>query len=348
MKAFAVILVTLGLLAAANAIASGKDLAAERRAAILNSLTFEQYMVHFSRNYSSADETEYRRQVFHANVAKIATQNKMSQLATFAINKFADLTEEEFRHFYRSPVALPQVRDDGLPVHPEFPEYILKDLPTSYDWRQTKNVVTPVKDQGQCGSCWTFSTTGAVEGANGIKTGNLISLSEQALVDCDKDCDAQNECDQGCNGGLMRTALGWVVKNGLPTEDAYPYQGVDGTCQYNPSQAAVHIKNFTAISTNEDQIAAALVAMGPLSMGADATEWQFYMGGGVFDLPCGHTLDHGILIVGYGTKGTIFGTKKYWIVKNSWGDGWGDQGYILLARGDCKCGMCNYVTAANA
>lgn len=203
-------------------------------------------------------------------------------------------------------------------------------LPPAVDWRN--NAVTPVKDQGQCGSCWSFSTTGALEGIYAIHTGKLLSFSEQQLVDCDNF--KYGGKDHGCNGGLMDNAFSWIQKNGgLCTEEAYPYISQTGetescktTCDLVPNS---HIQSWVDVEPT-DQALMSAIAHQPVSIAieADQRDFQLYESG-VFTGKCGTTLDHGVLVVGYGTENN----NDFYLVKNSWGTTWGDEGYIKLGRG---------------
>jgi len=266
---------------------------------------------------------------------------------TFKANKFGDLTSEEFKKMYLTKQ--PIVRDSSLPIASEYTSEVINALPTSFDWRP-KGAVTPVKDQGQCGSCWAFSATGNMEGQWFLAGHNLTGLSEQNLVDCDHECtnyDGQSSCDQGCDGGLQPNAYEYVIKSGgIDTENSYPYQGMDNTCNFQPSTIGAKISNFTMVSSDENQMAAYLIKNGPLAITANAEEWQFYFGG-VFYVPCMTSLDHGILIVGYGVETDIFDqTMPFWIVKNSWGADWGESGYLRIERGTGKCGLNQYVSSS--
>ena len=216
----------------------------------------------------------------------------------------------------------------------------VKDYPAEKNWVDD-GAVTPVKNQGQCGSCWSFSVTGNMEGVYKVAHGELPVLSEQQLVDCEHDCmeyKGQQVCDQGCNGGLMPNAMAYAVREGMTTEDKYKYTAKDGKCQYTPSQALYHFSDWRAVNGTDNDMVAALNDIGPLSVGVDATLWQFYFGG-IFSAICGKQLNHGVLLVGYGVQGK----KEYWIIKNSWGASWGEKGYLRLIREKDKCGVDNFV-----
>lgn len=285
---------------------------------------FYKFTRHYNKEYSH-DEVFTRYRTFCKNLEFIKNHNSTSY--KLQINEFADLTFEQFRerHFgigYRLPVADRVSIDDTLEV----------DIPASVDWR-TKGAVTPVKNQGMCGSCWAFSTTGSVEGAWVLQGGHsLTSLSEQQLVDC-----AQAEGNNGCNGGLMDYGFQYVIDNkGLCAELTYPYTGADGTCKKTCSKV-VTITGFKDIPQgNEQALLNAVGTVGPVSVAieADQQAFQFYSSG-VFDASCGTNLDHGVLVVGYGTDAG----KDYWIVKNSWGSSWGESGYIRMIRGKNQCGI---------
>merc|ERR1712232_975693 len=252
------------------------------------------------------------------------------------LSPFADLSPEEFAarntlmaHTFDAAAA-PQA--DLLTV---------SATPDSWDW-VAKGAVNAVKNQAQCGSCWAFATVANIEGVNFLKTKKLLSLSEQELVDCDKATG-----DQGCQGGLPSNAFKDMIKNniGLELETAYPYSGKNGQCNSVAANEQVFIKNWVAVSTDEDQIAAALVKYGPLSIGLNAGPMQWYHGGiaDPWNILCNpKAIDHGVAIVGFGTEGT----KKYWTIRNSWGTFWGEKGYWRVIRGVGKCGLNTMVTTA--
>ena len=208
-------------------------------------------------------------------------------------------------------------------------------IPESIDWR-SKNAVTHVKNQGQCGNCWAFSSTGSIEGAWAIKNHNLYNLSEQMLTDC-----SRNYGNNGCRGGLMDNAFKYVIDNGgLCTEKEYPYIGNDSICLQNQCNNVVKIKSYTDVKPNDESILKRAVAIGPVSVAiqANVSSFRFYKSGVYQDPECGDQLDHGVLVVGYGTDQDL----DYWIVKNSWSPEWGDNGYIKILRNDANSdsGMC--------
>jgi cathepsin F len=302
---------------------------------------FEYFKQKHGKTYTG-DEHAKRLSIYTANLEKIKDLNKRSKTAVFGETKFADLTRDEFAASVLSPMTA--VRDESRVA----PDIDVSDLPKEVDWR-TKGVVTPIKNQGACGSCWAFSAIGNIEGQWALANHTLTQFSEQNLVDCDHECmqyDGGKSCDAGCNGGLQPNAYNYVIKaGGIDTESDYPYAGVNGQCQFKKQNIGASIKNWTMISKDEKQIAAQLNARGPLAIAADAVEWQFYIFG-IFDLPCGSSLDHGILIVGYGSGESIIGEQDYWIIKNSWGEGWGEHGYMRLHRGDGKCGVNQFVSSS--
>jgi len=273
---------------------------------------------------------EYERRFGHFEKTLVKIEELQRQERGTAIyshlGPFSDLSPDEVAQ--RSGV----LQTDHLEEKPiEFlPNATLSD---SFDW-VAKGAVNPIKDQGQCGSCWSFSTACNLEGTGFLSSGRLVSLSEQNIMDCDKTC-------YSCNGGWPYLAMTWSSQNGgVASEASYPYKAQNEACR-----SAVKLtqnKGYLKISQNEDQMAQALVKYGPLSICVDATPFQTYQGGILNNPTCSKTwIDHAVNIVGYGST-----TIQYWKIRNSWGAWWGEAGYIRVSRGECTCALCTQVVTA--
>lgn len=306
---------------------------------------WNKYKKTHGKTYLSDEHETSRFDLFKKNLDVIEKHNSEYSMGlhtyTLGVNYFADWSFEEFRSKMFGTRVGNATRNNNLGSFLRLPKHI--SLPESVDWR-TEGAVTQVKNQGECGSCWAFSTTGALEGANFRANGKLVELSEQQLVDCSGKFE-----NQGCNGGLMDNAFEYVKENGgVDTEQSYPYHARAGRCHFKKSAIGSECSGYNDIPIgNEEALKEALATVGPISIAIDATEGKFmlYKEGVLVDDTCGNSpdkLDHGVLLVGYGTENsTVHGkSQDYWIVKNSWGPGWGEQGYIRMARNlDNMCGV---------
>jgi len=281
------------------------------------------------KRYSASEET-HRFTVFQHNIVKIAKLNAKNSGVKFAVNQFADLTAAEFKKKYVNGGHIgPNVAGDHL----SYPT--TGSLPDSVDWRN-KGAVTAVKNQGQCGSCWAFSSTGVLESFYFINNGQLLSFSEQQIVDCASDA------GQGCGGGWPYLAIDYAAKYGLETEEDYPYNAKDNTCKYDASKAhKICSGHKMVLPKSSAQLKAALVA-NPVSVviEADQDVFQFYSSG-VISTGCGASIDHAVLAVGYQKVGAL----EAFIVKNSWSSNWGSDGYVYISTiqkfngGQGACGI---------
>jgi cathepsin F len=287
---------------------------------------YEEWQAAFGSNGA---EEEF--EVFQSNLRFIEQLQADDASATYShMTPFANIRPEDFktRNGYRKTQGAVQA-----------PLLDTSSLDASYDWRD-HGAVNPIKDQGQCGSCWAFSTVANIEGVGAVETGKLLDLSEQQLVDCDT-------ADSGCNGGLPSNAFQFMIDQGmgLEGETAYPYTAADGSCHDAKAQEKAFITAWHQISTDETQIASSLQQYGPLSIGINANTLQFYTGGvaNPSKMLCNPSaLDHGVAIVGFGSDGG----QDYWTIRNSWGSSWGESGYFRMVRGSGACGLNTDVTTA--
>jgi C1A family cysteine protease len=286
---------------------------------------FDDFRERFNRTYGNFQELTERFHIFRENLRGIISHNAdYRNNFTMGVNQFTDLTPDEFKSQYVGEMERYSSGSYGCSI---FKSTATTGLPDAVNW-VTKNAVTSVKDQGQCGSCWTFSSTGAIEGAWAISTGKLINLSEQELVDCAR---GVKYGSMGCSGGQMEGAFKYVIANGQCSDASYPYTSKDsGTCQ--SCSSVVKISSCSDVNPSDQLSLKAAVARQPVSVAieADTRYFQSYSGGILTSTSCGTNLDHGVLIVGYGTENG----QKYWTVKNSWGTTWGESGYIRIARSD--------------
>ncbi|TVU44975.1 hypothetical protein EJB05_04440 [Eragrostis curvula] len=294
----------------------------------------EKWMAEHGRTYKDEAEKARRLEIFRANAKLVDSFNAAGKHSyRLATNKFADLTNEEFRAS-RTGLRMPESVAGARSGRFRYENFSLADAPQSLDWRK-RGAVTGVKDQEDCGCCWAFSAVAAVEGLNKIRTGRLVSLSEQELVDCDV-----NGIDQGCDGGLMDDAFNFIAhRGGLASETTYPYRGADGSCRSSAAaKRAASIGGHEDVPRNNEAALMAAVAHQPVAVAVNGGGYAFQLyNGGVIDGHCGTDLDHAVTAVGYGTASD--GTK-YWVMKNSWGKSWGEHGYVRIRRGTRGEGVC--------
>jgi len=275
-----------------------------------------------------------RYAIFKKNYDIVEKNNAENNGMRLGLNKFADLESSEFARYYL-----------GVRLHADT-EFSFTEssapvvgLPASLDWN-AKGAVTPIKNQEQCGSCWSFSTTGSTEGCHFIKTGTLVGLSEQNLMDC-----STSYGNNGCDGGLMTDAMQYIISNkGIDTEASYPYTAEDGTCHFKKDKIGATLASFTNVKTGDENDLQAKANVGPVSVAIDASQnsFQLYESGVYYEPACSSTqLDHGVLVAGWG----VSGSSDYWLVKNSWGTSWGIEGYIWMSRNrNNNCGIATMAT----
>jgi len=279
------------------------------------------------KSYGNNSEEQYRFGVFTQNYNKVNAFNARGELATLALNKFADLTQAEFSNMYLG-YKKPAFMKSSMVAR-----FDTSNLKSGVNW-VTSGAVGAVKDQGQCGSCWAFSAVAATESANYLdrQLSSVPSYSEQQLVDCA----GGSYGNQGCNGGLMDQAFEYIKTHPLANESDYPYTGRDGTCSYTSGTGQV--SSYTDVTPNSpDQLRAALNQQ-PVSVAieADSFVFQLYSSGVITSSGCGQQLDHGVTAVGYGTEGST----DYFLVRNSWGASWGDEGYVKIGASSSNvCGI---------
>jgi cathepsin L len=295
---------------------------------------FEHFKLEFDRKYNSEDEHKYRELIFNYNLDKIRRINSNPRMTWKAgVNHLTDRTQTEMKEIkgYNRDLGFHLKGFTSIKPSHDF----LQNLPEKVDWRE-KGVVSPVKDQGNCGSCWAFATVSVLESHIALQTGKLLNLSEQQLVDCTPN---PHKCGGtgGCEGAVQELGFDYVAKSGgIALQTSYPYKASDQTCNDTVSRAAT-IDSFVKLPENDyNSLMTALATVGPVSISVAADEWVFYESG-VFNGDCGATIDHAVVAVGYGTEDG----NDYWIVRNSWSSNWGENGYIRVAREksakDVKC-----------
>nr|AJF94912.1 cathepsin L3 [Nephilengys cruentata] len=302
---------------------------------------WEVFKTKFNKNYEKNEEFA-RRLVWEVNLEAVIKHNIEYELGMQryrkGINEYSDMTHQEF---VRRMNGLKKGVNSTTKSVYTFDRLSNVVLPDTVDWRKD-GMVTPIKNQQQCGSCWAFSTTGSLEGQHKKKTGKLVSLSEQNLVDC-----SQKQGNDGCEGGLMDQGFEYIKENnGIDTEASYPYEAIDDKCRFKRQSVGATCTGYVDVkSGDEDALKQAVATIGPISVAIDASQFSFqlYRGGVYYEENCStEELDHGVLVVGYGTTQN---GEDYWLVKNSWGTSWGIKGYIMMARN--KNNQCGIATQAS-
>jgi len=321
---------------------------------------FDDFIAKYNKKYADAQEYQTRLANFNRNLLRLEHQQRKGVSWNVGVTQFFDLSPSEFAQWTggrKYPAAA--LATSCLAHGVTSPAIDSSAIPTSFDWRtHSPPVVNPIKNQGQCGSCWAFSTITVIESAYAIAGNPLTQFSEQEIVDCSHGCSNEppygDVCNQGCNGGWPWNAFFDVISwKGVELETKYPYTAETDTCtktSHGPPYAA--LSNYTCIShtqglpASEDDMAAYLVANGPISIAMDAGLLETYTGG-IINPQTGECsqvqLDHAIAIVGY----DFSGATPYWIVRNSWGEAWGEQGYFRIIKGVNACGLAAAVSAPN-
>ncbi|GAM20827.1 hypothetical protein SAMD00019534_040020 [Acytostelium subglobosum LB1] len=306
---------------------------------------FTNWMVQYDRQYANV-EFASRYATFKKNFDFVHKWNQKGSATVLGMNKFADISNEEYRRVYLGTVIdgtqyLAAAKTNKLGRV----QNVNADL---VDWR-AKGAVTAIKNQGQCGSCWSFSTTGGVEGAHQISGQNLVAFSEQNLMDC-----SWSYGNQGCDGGLMTAAFEYVIANkGLDSEESYPYKGKSShTCGYKAANSVGTISSYVNVTSGSETDLETQANSGPVSVAIDASHnsFQLYTSGIYYEASCSTTaLDHGVLVVGYGSGTPSAADGNFWIVKNSWGTDWGVEGYIFMSKDrNNNCGIATMASRAIA
>ena len=306
---------------------------------------FQEYIKKYNKNYSSSEEFQYRFKIWKKNYIQIKRNNPISFSpngmpigATFSLNKFSDMSEEEFASKYltldpESYRDLATISSAELGLNEVEP-------PEEFDWEVDRGLKTDAKHQMDCGGCWAFAASAALEYQYMKKYKENISFSEQQLIDCD-------ENNLKCNGGNMKKAFLYLQDHGLMKSEDYPFINGEGKCKYDEKKAVVKVKDFSFIPKDEEEMKKALFKYGPLAGAVNGVLMAFYENGIYepwYSGLCPDNINHAVVIVGYGVDPNT--NKKFWRIKNSWGNDWGENGYFRLIRGEAACGIKRYTLVA--
>jgi cathepsin F len=315
---------------------------------------FNAWQIKYGKKYEDVPSFEHAIENFQASIARVAANNKRTGGTFYGLTKFSDLSPAEFKDTYlRCGAGQRHRHGHARTSAPVIEPMDTSAIPKTFDWRDHKpKVVTAVKDQGQCGSCWAFSATENIESMSALAGNQLIELAPEQIVDCDT-------VDQGCNGGDTPTAFQYVQQQGgLDTEASYPYtagdSGEGGSCSFKQSNVKAQIDGFAWViqecttgecnSQSKDQVQAGLPNIGPFAICVFAEPWQDYSGGIFNDATCSHdaaSLDHCVQMVGYDNN------NKYWIIRNSWNEDWGESGYIYVSTAEANGNLCGVLDEVN-
>lgn len=295
---------------------------------------FDKFINKHNKNYKNETHSRERKNIFRDNYRYILSKNRQNTNFKMSVNHLTDFTQNEMKSL-RGRLYSGVTNNGGK--HFDKKRYNLKDIPNQWDWR-LNGAVTPVKDQAVCGSCWAFGTTGTIEGVYFVKTGHLVKLSEQELIDC-----GWNEDNNGCDGGEDFRAYDYIMKRGgISTEDQYgDYLGADGKCHDKEVMKSVQLNGFYNVTPGDPEaLETALFIEGPVTVAIDASHksLSFYSSGIYYEPECGNkpeNLDHQVLAVGFGT----LNKQRYWLIKNSWSTYWGNDGYVLMNQVNNNCGV---------
>lgn len=297
---------------------------------------FIEYTKKYNKNYSSPQEFESRFKIWKKNYNKIKRNNPSpgKSGAKFGLNEFSDMSEEEFASKYLT--LDPEMYRDLATISSEDLGLDDVEAPEEFDWEFDRGIKTEVKHQMDCGGCWAFATTSALESQYFIKYGSNISFSEQQLIDCD-------ENNLKCEGGNMRKAFLYLQEHGLMKSEDYPFINGEGECNYNENKTVIKVTEFSFIPKDEEEMKKALYKYGPLAGAVNGVMLVFYDGGiyePQYSTYCPDSINHAVVIVGYGIDKET--NKKFWRVKNSYGPKWGENGYFRMVRGEGYCGIKRY------
>lgn len=307
---------------------------------------FQEYLIKYEKSYDSFEELQKRFKIWKSNYNKIKRFNPTSFTqtgkplgATFVLNKFADLTEEEFASQYLT--LDPEMYRDLATLNADDLGLDDVDPPENFDWEYDRGLQSEIKHQLECGGCWAFATASTLEYQYMLKYKQNISFSEQQLIDCD-------EKNDQCDGGNMKKAFLYLQDHGLMRNEDYPFINGVGKCKYDDSKTVIKVTEFSFLPKDEEEMKKALYKYGPLAGAVNGLIMAFY-GGGIFEpwipLLCPDSINHAIVIVGYGVDKET--NKPFWRIKNSWGTGWGEGGYFRLLRGEGVCGIRQYTLIAD-